>query len=141
MTTNIIQVTPSKNAAIYEASLIILKCGPMLRVELFAAMDFGPEKMRETKLRAAFDTDWLRETPSGHLDLTDYSKRQLVREKPKAPYVGQAAPPAYRGNVFAGQGLSKRYIPNRRGPRADVPAWSVKPDGYNIKSIGGGDAA
>lgn len=39
---------------------------------------------------------------------------------------GVPTAPAYRGNVFASQGLSKQYIPNRRGPRADVPAWSVR---------------
>jgi len=121
MTTIFIQVTPGKSASIYEAASIINKAGPMQRAELFAAMDFGPTESRERKLRDAFQSDWLRETPSGHIELTEYSNRHFERQKPRVPYVGQMAPPAYRGNVF-GKPLSRQHIPNRRGPRADAPA-------------------
>jgi hypothetical protein len=98
----------------------------MQRLELYAAMDFGPADKRETKLREAFETDWLRETPSGHLELTQYAKRHFELHKPKESYAGQITPPAYGPDIFRRQGLSKRYIPDRRGPRADVPAWSVR---------------
>jgi hypothetical protein len=138
MTTPFIQVVPSKSAAIYTAALIIDKRGAMPRDELFARMDFGPAVTREKKLQQAFDTDWLRETQTGFISLTDYSKRHLELDKPKEEYVGQVTPTTYRPNVFASPGLSKRYIPNRRGPRDDVPAWSVKPDGCSVKSAGGG---
>jgi hypothetical protein len=122
----LIQATPNKSAAIYEAALLIEKCGPMLRAELFAGMDFGIADTRERKLREAFETDWLRETPSGHLELTEYAKRHFELHKPKEHYAGQITPPQYRPDIFHSQGLSKRYIPNSRGPRADVPAWSVR---------------
>jgi hypothetical protein len=120
-TAALIQNTPSKSAAIYEAALVLEKAGPMLRLELFAAMDFGPSNSRERKLREAFETDWLRETPSGHIELTEYSRRHLELQKPKTKYVGEITPPAYRGNVF-GKPLDRKHIPNRLGPRADAPA-------------------
>jgi hypothetical protein len=125
-TATLIQATPNRSATIYRAAAQIEKCGPMQRLELFAAMDFGPANTREAKLREAFETDWLRETSSGHIELTEYSKRHFERQKPKEPYVGQVTAPAYRPNIFASQGLSKRFIPDRRGPRADVPAWSMR---------------
>lgn len=140
MTTMFIQVTPSRSAAIYTAARILNDRGPMLREQLFAAMDFGPEATRERKLREAFDTNWLRETQWGYIALTEYSQRYFESQAPKEEYVGQITPTTYRANVFASPGLSKRYIPNRRGTRDDVPAWSVKPDGHSIKSIGGGGA-
>jgi len=135
MITALIQATPGRSADIYTAAAIIDKAGPMQRVELFAAMDFGPSNNRENKLREAFETGWLRETPSGHIELTEYSKRHFEAQKPKEKYVGEMTPPAYRPSIFASQGLSKRYIPDRRGPRADVPAWSVR-ESVSIKTIG-----
>jgi len=125
MITALIQVTPNKSATIYAAATVIAKCGPMLREELYATMDFGPSHTRETKLREAFETDWLRETPSGQVELTEYARRHLEAQKPKETYVGQITPAQYRGDWRKGS-LSKQYIPNRRGPRADVPAWSIR---------------
>jgi hypothetical protein len=141
MTTPFIQVAPSKSAAIYTAALIIDKRGAMPRDELFARMDFGPAVTREKKLQQAFDTDWLGETQTGFISLTDYSKRILDRDKPKEEYVGQITPTTYRPNVFASPGLSAQHIPKRGGlrPASDLaPAWSVKPDGCSVKSAGGG---
>lgn len=137
-TATLIQATPNRSATIYRAAVQIEKCGPMQRLELFAAMDFGPANNRETKLLEAFETDWLRETPTGHIELTEYSKRHFERQKPKEPYVGQVAPPAYRGNVF-GKSLDPKHIPDRRGPRADVPAWSVR-ETVTIVTIGRSEA-
>lgn len=142
MTATLFQVTPHRSAAIYTAAAIIHKQGPMPREQLFARMDFGPENKRAHKLREAFETGWLRETTSGFISLTDFSKRHFERETPKE-YVGQITPARYQRNVFEGQGLSKKNIPKRGGlrPESDAaPAWSVKPDGYSIKSIGGGEA-
>jgi hypothetical protein len=137
-TATLIQATPNKSATIYAAAALIEKQGPMHRVQLFAAMDFGPEKTREAKLREAFESDWLCETPAGQIDLTDFSLRHFEKQKPKAAYVGQVAPPAYRSDWRAGS-LSKANIPNRRGPRADVPAWSVR-ETLTIVTIGGREA-
>jgi hypothetical protein len=134
-TATLIQATPNRSATIYMAAVLIEKQGPMHRAQLYAAMDFGPEKTREGKLREAFEQDWLCETPAGQIDLTDFSLRHFENQKPKELYVGQVAAPAYRPNIFASQGLSKRFIPDRRGPRADVPDWSVR-DTVTIKTIG-----
>ena len=139
MTNILIQATPSKSATIYAAAALIENKGPMHRAELFAAMDFGPEKTRENKLREAFQTDWLCETPAGQIDLTEFSLRHFDRQKPGAPeYIGQITPAQYRPDVFATT-LSKKHIPNRRGLRADVPAWSVR-ETVSIKTIGGREA-
>lgn len=133
----VIQVTPNKSATIYAAASMLHKRGPMTRDQLFAAMDFGPKGGREEKLRQAFDFDWLRETPAGQIEVTEFAGRHFDCNKPRAALAGEPTAPAYRGNVFASPGLSKQYIPNRRGPRADVPAWSVR-EKLSIKTAGGG---
>jgi hypothetical protein len=135
MTTILIQSTPGKLAAIYEAAALIKEKGPMRRLELFAAMDFGPERTRELKLREAFQTSWLREASSGHIELTEYSQQHFDRQKSASTYVGEVTPPQYRGNWRTGT-LSRQHIPNRRGTRADVPEWSVR-ETVSIKTIGG----
>lgn len=134
----LIQVTPNKSATIYAAASMLHKRGEtMTRADLFATIDFGPANNRDNKLQQAFDTNWLQEA-DGKIGLTDYSQRHFDCRKVKAANDGVPTAPAYRGNVFASQGLSKQYIPNRRGPRADVPAWSVR-ETLSIKTIGGGE--
>jgi hypothetical protein len=117
---------PSIVSAIYSAAAYINQVGPLTPDALFAAVDFGFGGSAKTKLRYAFEIEWLQQTGEGMIDLTESSRQHFAPKRPSEPYVGQKAAPAYRGNVFASAGLSSKYLPNSRGTRADVPAWSVR---------------
>lgn len=137
--------TPREGEIPHAAGAYVYKYGSCSETELFLAVNFGRSKHeRAVALQSAIRGGWLIETERGTIACSpaalDYYDAQ--EDKPKEEYVGQIVPAATR-NVFAGSGLSKKHIPNRHGlrPASDLaPAWSVKPDGYSIKSIGGGDA-
>jgi hypothetical protein len=123
MTMNIV---PSILSAIYSAAVHIKQVGPMTADHLFLAIDFGFGSDARKKLNHAFEIQWLRENADGKIELTESSKQHFAPKRAKVPYMGQKAPPAHRGNVFESPGLSKRYLINSRGPRDDVPSWSVR---------------
>lgn len=138
MTTS--KAIPIKSCAIYKAAAMINRSGPLLLAELFAAVDFGPKHTRQHKLDHAFDIGWLCKTEYGAIDVTEKTKHHFVAQQPKDQYIGQFTPAQYRPNVFASSGLSKRHIPNSRGTRQDIPAWSHRGEGFGMKSIAGGGA-
>jgi hypothetical protein len=104
-------------SAIYKAAVHINRVGPVTIDTLFREVYFGAGSDRMTKLRNAFEINWLCQTDTGMVDLTESTRKYFVPERAKKPYVGQKAPPAYRQNIFE-KTLSKRFIPDRRGPRA-----------------------
>jgi hypothetical protein len=128
---------PSPRSAAGKAIALIIASGPRTTERLFVEVDFGAHGTKLKKLRDAILDGWLCETPAGAIDVTEAS-REHFSPKPKEQYIGQITPAQYRGNWRAGV-LSKLNIPDRRG-RRDVPGWSVKPDGYSIKTVTGGDA-
>jgi hypothetical protein len=129
---------PAQGTAARLAAEYLFKNGPATEAEIYIAVDFGcaPSKRAE-KLQRAVGTGVLTQRDDGKLDcsaaIRAYFDKKTSDSEGAEP-IGQIAPAQYRQNVFASPGLSKKYIPNRRGPRVDVPAWSVKPDGYSIKS-------
>jgi hypothetical protein len=102
--------------------------GSCTEAELFMAVNFGrSQHERAVALQSAIRGGWLIETERGKIACsraaTDYYDEQS--DKPEEKYVGQIAPASTR-NVFASSGLSRKYLTNSRGPRQDVPAWSVR---------------
>jgi hypothetical protein len=126
---------PTRQSAIYHAAVHIIANGPRTATRLFTEVDFGASWTRMSKLRAAIENGWLVETDAG-IDVTDATRAHFAAPAPKEPYIGQITPARYHADWRTGS-LSKKHIPNRRGPRADVPDWSVKADGYSIKTAGG----
>src|SRR5690349_4608171 len=119
-------IVPSILSAIYSAAVHIKQVGPLTAEHLFLAVDFGSGADAKKKLAYAFEIRWLRQNADVKIELTESSKEHFAPKISKAPYVGQKAPPAHRGNVFASQGISKKCLPNSRGTRDDVPAWSIR---------------
>lgn len=119
-------IVPSILSAIYSAAVHINQVGPVSMGDLFAAVDFGSGSAPRSRLNHAFDIGWLRQAVDGKIELTESSRQHFAPKQTTEPYVGQKAAPAYRVNVFGSAGLSKKYLPNSRGPRDDVPAWSVR---------------
>lgn len=138
--TTAINVAPLRRSAVYKAAEVIVARGPHAREALLVAVDFGVQGTHTDKLKQAFDGGWLYLRADGLIDVTEFARNHIAAQAPKEKYIGQITPSQYRPNVFESQGLSKKNIPNRRGQRNDIPAWSVKPDGHSIKSIGGGEA-
>jgi len=126
MTAMIATAFPSSRGAAYKACELIITQGPMTVEQLLAAIDFGVHGTQKAKITAAIQAGWIYETTASTIDVTESVREHFAALAPKEKYAGEMTPPAYRPNIFASQGLSKRYIPDRRGLRADVPAWSVR---------------
>lgn len=123
-----VKQVPRIDSAIYKAAVHIRANGPQSLEALFTAVDFGAKGERTGKLNYAFEIGWLEETPEDSIGLTDFAREHFESKPPKAKYVGEEAPAPYRVDIFASKGLSPRFIPNRRGPRADAPpAYGDKP--------------
>ncbi|MFC5548167.1 hypothetical protein [Massilia aerilata] len=119
-------IVPSILSAIYSAAVHIKEVGPLTVEALFAAVDFGSGSAPKSRLKYAFEINWLHQTQDGKIDLTESTKQHFAPKHQSAPYVGQKAPAAYRGNIYATNGLSAKYRLNSRGTRDDIPAWSIR---------------
>jgi hypothetical protein len=120
--------TPRVGEIPHTAGAYIYKNGACTEVDLFLNVNFGRDKHeRAVALQSAIRGGWLIETERGKIACSqaalDYYDAQ--EDKPEEKYVGQIVPAATR-NVFAGSGLSKKYLTNSRGMRQDVPDWSVR---------------
>jgi len=141
MTAMISTAFPSSRGAAGRACELIIARSPQTVEQLLVAVDFGAHGTQKAKIRDAILAGWLVETPTGTLDVTEPVRQHFAIPAPKEKYIGQIVEPKFRGDWRAGT-LSAKNIPNRRGlrPASDAaPAWSVKPSGYGIKSIGGGE--
>lgn len=112
----------------YLAGQHLHKTGPLPKAELFAAVSFGAKPhRREDVLNRAIEIGWLTVNPDGKIscsaDAHEYYD-SLAAKQGQAP-AAETVQPQYRGDWRKGS-LSAKHIPNRRGPRADVPAWSVR---------------
>lgn len=105
------------------------KHGPKTTREVFAITGIG-RKLSEKRgaLQTAIRSGWLLENAAGDIDISEFARAhydKLAGEKPAEP-VGQIAAMRTSPDVFARPPLSKKYIPNPRGTRQDIPAWSVR---------------
>ena len=111
------------------AGLYLHKNGPQTTRALFAIAGFG-HKLSEKRraLQTAIRSGWLLENAAGDIDISNFARAcydKLAGEKKSAP-VGQIAAAREPADVFARPPLSKRFIPNPRGSRLDIPDWSVR---------------
>lgn len=134
--------TPRPGEIPHAAGAYFYKYGSCVESELFLSVDFGRNQTdRAIALQSAIRGGWLIETERGKIACSqaalDYYDAQEGKTEEK--YVGQIVPAAKR-DVFASQGLSKKYRTNSRGSRLDIPQWSQRPEGFAVKSVAGGDA-
>jgi len=134
-----------RQAAQYIAAGHIFKHGPQTPSELFSIANFGLKNhVRNTRLERAIDSGWLVETTEGKVDIGVAARKHFELEAAEVNAagdkpVGQIAAPRQPADVFGRPPLNKKYIPNRRGSRQDVPEWSVRADA-SFKTLAGGDA-
>ncbi len=119
---------PHAHSTLYKAGAAIFTFGPMPREDLFTAVDFGCIEKRSRKIKLGLDGGWLTEA-DGKVGLTalakaHFSGEELPEVSAKAPTGSVATSRA--SNVYERPALSKRFIPNSKGTRADVPTFSVR---------------
>lgn len=145
MTTFNIDLLAKRGAAQYIAAAHIFKYGPQTPGELFSIANFGLKShVRQGRLERALDSGWLVETLEGKVDIGAIARKHFEEEasegaKPEDKPIGQIAAAREPVNVFTRPPLSKKYIPNPRGLRQDIPAWSVR-SGAAFKTVAGGGA-
>lgn len=134
----------ARRAAQYLAAEYIFKHGPQTPSELFVIANFGLKNhVRNTRLGRALDSGWLVETLEGKVDIGAAARKHFEQEAGEGAEqgdkpIGQIAAARHQPNVFARPPLSKKYIPNPRGTRQDIPEWSVR-SGASFKSLAGGE--
>jgi len=133
--------TAMRGTAAYAAGAHLHKHGPMNQHALFAVVDMGHKTgHQEDTLQRAISSGWLVEQDDEKINISSFARAhydQLEGEKERP--VGQIAASREPADVFARPPLSKRFIPNPRGTRQDIPAWSVR-SGVRFKNLSGGDA-
>jgi len=107
----------------------LYKHGPKTTREVFAITGIG-RKLSEKRgaLQTAIRSGWLLENAAGDIDISDFARAYYdeLAGAQKVEPVGQLAAVRTAPDVFTRPPLSKKYIPNPRGTRQDIPAWSVR---------------
>ena len=118
---------PSPIHASYKAAVLIRDVGPLSRATLFAQVHFSHNPSHCTRaLDLAIDSGWLDDV-RGEIILGITAQQHFKElDRAAAPYVGQVAGPRDTTSVYDRPALSKRFIPNSRGTRADVPEYSLR---------------
>ncbi|WP_314435886.1 hypothetical protein [Massilia timonae] len=120
--------TAVRGTPAYAAGEYLYKNGATSPRQLFAAVDFGGKSTPpEEALQRSLAYGWLIER-EGKIDISTYARGhfdKLAGIEPVQP-VGQIAAVRTSPDVFTRPPLSKKYIPNPRGTRQDIPAWSVR---------------
>lgn len=131
---------PNKGYAAAIAGEHLYRMGPILAHQLFAAVEFGTDKTtKEAALQRAVTSGWLTEQADGRINLSPAARAHYDRVAglEVVEYVGQIAAVRTPPDIFARPPLSKKYIPNPRGTRQDIPAWSVRAPEFGLKTVGG----
>jgi len=129
-------IRPRVGTAADLAGQHIHKHGPATASELFIVANFGPKPSEKALgLRRATATGWLVELEDGKFGIGAIARKHYdemdAAEKGSGP-VGQIAAARTPTDVFARPALSKKYIPNPRGSRLDIPDWSIRAGGTNF---------
>jgi len=125
----------------FAAGQYLYKHGAMQERELLASLASALRQHDQREaLQCAIQAGWLRIVEGDLIDCSPFARAHydqlagIVGVKP----LGQIAAPREAYNAFERPALSKKNMPNSRGSRIDIPAWSVRPAGFGFKSIGGG---
>lgn len=116
------KVIPPRNAARYQAGEIIHRDGSKSEAEILALVNFGgkPTAQREN-LQRAIASGWLVSVAGVVSCGATATAHYQTQTRKAAPVVstGLPVPPRFI-NLMDRPELSRKYIPSRRGPRADA---------------------
>lgn len=104
------------------------KHGPMSPHALFAVVDMGHKfGHQEDTLQRGIRSGWLVQQDDGKISISNFARAHYDKlEGEKIRPVGQIAAMREHVDVFTRPALSKKYMPNSRGIRRDIPTWSVR---------------
>jgi hypothetical protein len=133
---------PTTGTFAFLAGEYLYKVGPAPERDLFAEVrtDLRLHERAET-LQGVIRSGWLTVAQSGHIECSAIARAHYdqLAGVVEVKYVGQIAAPREAFNAYDRPPLRKAYMPNSRGLRQDVLAWSVRPAGFGFKNAGGGD--
>ena len=117
-----------RGTASYAAGEHLHKHGPMSPHALFAVVDMGHKSgHQEDTLQRGIRSGWLVQQDDGKISISNFACAHYDKlEGEKVRPVGQIAAMREHVDVFTRPALSKKYMPNPRGLRQDIPAWSVR---------------
>jgi len=117
-----------RGTASYAAGEYLHMHGPMSPHALFAVVDMGHKAgHQEDTLQRGIRSGWLVQQDDGKISISNFARvhyDQLEGEKVRP--AGQVAAMREPVSVFTRPALSKKHMPNPRGLRQDIPAWSVR---------------
>ena len=130
-----------RGTASYAAGEYLHKHGALTPHALFAVVDMGHKAgHQEDTLQRGIRSGWLVQQDDGKISISNFARvhyDQLEGEKVRP--AGNVAALREPTSVFTRPALSKKHIPNPRGLRQDIPAWSVR-EKASFKSLGGGQS-
>jgi hypothetical protein len=133
MTTALI---PHITSTAHRAAKHLHKTGTLSRADLFAQVHFGNTRSnREQMLDSAIANGWLIESQAGVAISPTLRAHFDSLEAPAPNFQGQVAT-SRASSAYDRPPLSRKYIPNARGTRDDVLAFSVR-DGARFATLGG----
>lgn len=131
---------PLTNSPAYRAAAHLFHTGPLQAEVMFDQMGYDKKACRRRQaLSRVLMTGWLVEGPRG-VDLSDEARAHFAALPHAAPvvkekYVGQvAAPRLPLRPLYEGQ-LSAKFRVSSKGNRDDVPAFSVREEGFRSHSV------
>ena len=126
--------TVGRGTAAYAAGEYLYKNGATPARQLFEVVDFGRKSTpKEEALQRALSYGWLIDR-DGKIDISPSARAHFdaLAGVEVAQPVGQIAAVRQAPDVFTRPPLSKKYIPDPRGTRQDIPAWSHRAAGTSF---------
>lgn len=133
---------PSRHTFPDTAGQYLYRHGPQTEAALFAAMGNSVKSYgRSDLIQRCLSSGWFALTDGGMIACSEFARAHYDKAEGivKVEYVGQIAV-SREATAYKQPPLSRKYMPNSRGIRQDIPAWSQRPAGFGFKSIGGGEA-
>lgn len=125
-----------KHTAAFQAAILLMEEGAMPPETLYSRVHFGETSdSRKTTLMRAIEAGWLKRGHQQYIEVTPEAREFLATGEVKTikPTGSIATGPTI--NMLTRPPLSRKYILNPRGSRADVPEWSHRPEGFTLRTV------
>lgn len=119
---------PSKHTFPHSAGAYLYRHGPQTEDALFKAMgDSVRQAGRGELIQRCLSSGWFTLAPNDLINCSEFARAHYdkIEGLVKPEYVGQIAV-SRAPTAYTQPPLSRKYIPNSRGIRQDIPAWSIR---------------
>jgi hypothetical protein len=130
---------PSESTAAYKVAALLMRHGAMTIADICTKVDLGLGSMakRRYAIERRVEAGWF-QMDGDRVMLTEFAKAYMAGRvdmnaaEPAPKYVGQIATSSQINML-----TRPPYKSPRRVVRADVPAWSVRAEGFGFKALSG----